>query len=269
MRVHVLADMEGVAGICRWAQVSHDGALYQEGRRLYTQEINAAVRGAFNSGAVEVIVMDCHGAGGDLSFNSLLPEDLDPRCEFVVQNEWTEYTGALAAGCDAAILVGMHAKAGTPDGVLSHTVFARDWQDLRFNGVSVGETGINAALCGHFNTPVVLVSGDRATCEEARALLGDGLAVVDTKTGLGRYSARMQPPSVVRDRIEHAVHAALMGPARVAPFDPGKPCTIEVDFALPDEVERFLHRDGVELNGPRRIISRADDWWTAWRRFYF
>jgi D-amino peptidase len=163
----------------------------------------------------------------------------------------------------------MHAKAGTPDGVLSHTVFARDWQDLRFNGVSVGETGINAALCGHFNTPVVLVSGDRATCEEARALLGDGLAVVDTKTGLGRYSARMQPPSVVRERIEHAVHAALMGPARVAPYDPGEPCTIEVDFALPDEVERFLHRDGVELNGPRRIISRADDWWTAWRRFYF
>ena len=87
------ADMEGVAGVCRWAQVSHDGALYQEGRRLYTQEINAAVRGAFNAGALEVVVMDCHGAGGDLSFNSLLPEDLDPRCEWVVQNEWTEYTG--------------------------------------------------------------------------------------------------------------------------------------------------------------------------------
>src|SRR6478672_8383798 len=114
MRVHVLADMEGVAGICRWAQVSHDGALYQEGRRLYTQAINAALRREIKAGAVEVI--------------------------------------------------GMHAKAGTPDGVLSHTVFARDWQDLRFNGVSVGETGINAALCGHFNTPVVLVSGDRATC---------------------------------------------------------------------------------------------------------
>jgi len=110
MRVHVLADMEGVAGICRWAQVSHDGMLYQEGRRLYTQEINAAVRGAFNAGALEVIVMDCHGAGGDLSFNSLLPEDLDPRCEWVVQNEWTEYTGALAAGCDAA--VGCEAAAG-------------------------------------------------------------------------------------------------------------------------------------------------------------
>ena len=114
--------MEGVAGICRWAQVSHDGALYQEGRRLYTAEINAAVRGAFNAGALEVVVMDCHGAGGDLSFNSLLPEDLDPRCEWVVQSEWTEYTGRAGAGCDAAVLIGMHAKAGTPDGVLSHTV---------------------------------------------------------------------------------------------------------------------------------------------------
>jgi D-amino peptidase len=269
MRVHVISDMEGVAGICRWAQVSHDGALYQEGRRLYTQEVNAAVRGAFSAGATEVVVMDCHGAGEEMSFNSLMAEDLDPRCEWVVQNEWTEYTGALAAGCDAAVLVGMHAKAGTPDGVLSHTVFARDWSDLRFNGVSVGETGINAALCGHFGCPVLLVTGDRATCEEARALLGTGVALLETKVGLGRYSARMLPPAVVRERLQVAAHAALTGPPRVDSYRPGSPCTIEVDFATPDTVERYLHRDGVDLAGPRSIVSRADDWWTAWRRFYF
>jgi D-amino peptidase len=92
--------------------------------------------------------MDCHGAGGDYMFNSLLPDLLDPDCEFVVQSEWTEYTEFLEQGCDAALLVGMHAMAGTPDGVLSHTVSGQAWRELHFNGTPVGKTGINAALAG-------------------------------------------------------------------------------------------------------------------------
>ncbi len=92
------------------------------------------MRGAKAAGATEIVVMDCHGAGGDYTFNSLLPELLDPDCEFVVQNEWTEYTEFLEEGCDAALFVGMHAMAGTPDGVLSHTVSGQAWQSLRFNG---------------------------------------------------------------------------------------------------------------------------------------
>ena len=118
MRVHIIGDIEGVAGIVKWAQTGGDQTLYHEGRSLYTEEINAAVRGAKKAGAKEIVVMDCHGAGGDYTFNSLLPDRLEDGCEFVVQNEWTEYTAFLEEGCDAALLVGMHAKAGTPDGVL-------------------------------------------------------------------------------------------------------------------------------------------------------
>src|SRR5690349_3257478 len=110
--------MEGVAGIVKGAQTGGDSPLYQEGRVLYTEEINAAVRGARDAGATEILVMDNHGAGGPYSFNSLVPDLLDPGCEYVVQQVWTEYTGFLEAGCDAALLVGMHAMAGTPDGVL-------------------------------------------------------------------------------------------------------------------------------------------------------
>ncbi len=89
--------MEGISGIVRPEQTSAGEALYEEGRKLYTQEINAAVRGAKAAGATEIVVMDCHGAGKGYSFNSLLAEDLDPDCEYVVQNEWTEYT-AFGAG---------------------------------------------------------------------------------------------------------------------------------------------------------------------------
>src|SRR6266699_2607143 len=170
--------MEGISGIVRPAQTHGGESLYEEGRKVYTEEINAAVRGAKAAGATEIVVMDCHGAGGEWSFNSLAPELLDPDCEFVVQQEWTQYTELLTQGCDAALFVGMHAMAGTRDGVLNHTVSSQVWQNLWFNGTLVGETGINAALCGRWGCPVLLVTGDEATCREAADLLGAGLTTV-------------------------------------------------------------------------------------------
>ena len=132
-------DMEGVSGVVKWEEVEGGESLYEEARRLYTEEINAAVRGARAAGATEIVVMDCHGAGKGWTFNSLLPELLDPGCEWVVQDEWSEYTEFLEQGCDAALLIAMHAKAGSERGVMSHTISGHDYRDLRFNGVS-GET---------------------------------------------------------------------------------------------------------------------------------
>jgi D-amino peptidase len=269
VRVHVISDIEGVAGIVKWGQTNGDHPLYQEGRRLYTEEINAAVRGAKAAGATEIVVMDCHGAEGDYMFNSLLGGELHPDCEFVVQSEWTEYTGLLEAGCDAALFVGMHAKAGTPDGVLSHTVSSQAWADLRFNGASVGETGINAALCGHWNCPVLLVTGDRATCAEARALLGEGLTTVEVKVGLGRFSARNLAPQRARELIENGAKQALQDLRAVPPYDPGSPCEIEIEFTTGDRLVEYRNRRGVEQVDALTLVSKAGDWWSAWSQFYF
>jgi D-amino peptidase len=268
MRVFIISDMEGVAGITRWEQVSAGDSGYKEGRLLYTEEINAAVRGAFDGGATEVVVMDCHGAGNGWSFNSLVPERLDERCEWVVQTDWTEYTGFLEEGCDAALFVAMHAMAGTTDGVMSHTVSGTDWRNLRFNGTLVGETGINAALCGMWNCPVLLVTGDDATCREATALLGDGLTTVRVKTGLGRFSARHVPPQRARILIEAGAKKALRDIKAVAPYRLESPCTIEVELASSDLTTRYKNRAGIELKDSRTIVSHGDDWWTAWKQIY-
>jgi D-amino peptidase len=269
VRVHIIGDIEGVAGIVKWGQTGGDQPLYHEARKLYTEEINAAVRGAKAAGAKEIVVMDCHGAGGDYTFNSLLPAELDSDCEFVVQNEWTEYTELLSSGCDAALFVGMHAKAGTPEGVLSHTVSGQGWRDLKFNGMSVGETGINAALCGHWGCPVLLVTGDRATCREATALLGSGLTTVEVKVGLGRFSARSKTPQRARELIEEGTTKALQNLEAVEPYNPGKPCEIEITFTTPDRLVEYRNRRGVEQTGDMTLVSKADDWWTAWSQFYF
>jgi D-aminopeptidase len=90
VRVIIISDMEGVAGVTKWDEVSGGEPLHADRSRLYTEEINAAVRGAYNGGATEVVVMDCHGAGKGWTFNSLIPEQLDPACEFVVQQEWKD-----------------------------------------------------------------------------------------------------------------------------------------------------------------------------------
>lgn len=269
MKVLIASDMEGVAGITKWAQVTGGETLYEEGRRLYTEEINAAVRGACNGGATEVVVMDCHGAGKDWSFNSLMPEALDPRCEFVVQHEWTEYTELLEEGCDAALFVGMHAMAGARDGGLNHTVSGTQWRRLRFNGREVGETGINAALCGTWGCPVLLVTGDQAVCREGRDLLGAGLTTVAVKRSFSRFSARHVTPGRAREMIEAGARHALRDVTAVAPWTPGQPCEIEVELTTTDQADRFRHVAGVTLLDGRTILSRADDWWSAWRQFYF
>ncbi len=268
MRVHIISDMEGVSGIVKWEQVTGGHQMYEEGRKLYTEEINAAVRGAKAAGASEIVVMDCHGAGGPWSFNSLIPELLDPACEFVVQDEWTEYTAFLEQGCDAALFIGMHGRAGTDDAVMNHTVSGQAWQNLWFNGTLVGETGINAALCGAWGCPVLLVTGDQATCQEAKDLLGQGLTTVAVKQGLGRYSARQIPPRRVREMIEEGARAALRDLKAVAPYNPGSPCEIMVEFTRTEAFDEYRRKPAVEVVGDRRIVSRADDWWSAWRQFF-
>jgi D-amino peptidase len=269
VRVHVISDMEGIAGIVRREQTNAGKPMYEEGRKLYTEEINAAVRGAKAAGATEIVVMDCHGAGEGYTFNSLIAEELDPACEFVVQEDWTGYTGFLEAGCDAALFVGMHAMAGTADGVLNHTVSGVDWQNLWFNGTRVGETGINAALCGTWGCPVVLVTGDRAVCREAEALLGGGLTTVEVKEGLGTFTARMLAPKRARELVEEGAKRALRELEAVEPYDPGKPCEIKVEYKGTAPPQKLRFQTGVELLDDRTIVSRADDWWTAWKQFFF
>ena len=268
MRVLIMSDMEGVSGIVVWEQVNGGAPMYEEGRRLYTEEINAAVRGARAAGATEIVVVDCHGAGGGWSFNSLVPELLDPACDWVAHHAWSRYTELLEQGCDGVLLVGMHARAGTPDGVLCHTISSTTWRNVWFNDDLVGEVGINAALCGHYNCPVLLVTGDEAVCRESKELLGDGLTTVAVKRGLSRYSARQIPPVRARKMIEAGAKEALSKPRSVRPYIPAKPTTITIDLPTVDTASRFRGRHGVELVDPLKAVSRADDWMQAWNQIW-
>ena len=243
--------------------------MFEEGRKLYTGEINAAVRGAKAAGATEIVVMDCHGAGEGYTFNSLIPEDLDPACEYVVQEEWTEYTGFLEEGCDAALFVGMHAMAGTADGVLNHTVSGQAWQNLWFNGTQVGETGINAALCGTWGCPVAARHG-------RRGVLPRGQGAPRRRPDDGRRQEGHRPDERAharsgraRELIEEGAKQALSDLKAVAPYDPGRPCEVKVEYKNTTAARHMRFQHGVEFLDDRTIVSKADDWWTAWKQFFF
>lgn len=268
MRVLIMSDMEGVSGIVVWEQVNGGAPMYEEGRRLYTEEINAAIRGAKRAGATEIVAVDCHGAGGGWTFNSYIPELLDPDCEWVAHHTWSRYTELFEKGCDAALFVGMHARANTPDGVLCHTISTTTWRNLFFNQDLVGETGINAALCGHYGVPVLLVTGDEATCNEARDLIGNGLTTVAVKKGLSRYSARQIPPIRARKMIEEGAARALQNLRATKPYVPARPTTITIELSTVDSASEFRGRHNVELVEPLKVISRGKDWLEAWNNFW-
>ncbi len=268
MRVLIMSDMEGVSGIVVWEQVNGGAAMFEEGRHLYTEEINAAVRGAKAAGATEIVVVDCHGAGQGWTFNSLIPDKIHPDCEWVAHHGWGRYEGMWENGCDACLLIGMHARNGTPDGVLCHTISSVQYRNLWFNDDLVGETGVNAALNGAYGVPVALVTGDAAVCREAKELLGDDLPTVAVKQGLSRFSARQLPPVRARQLIEDAARDALTDLTGVKPYVPDVPTTIKIELSSVDKLAEFKGRQGVEITGPVTVESRAKDWLTAWNQFW-
>jgi D-amino peptidase len=152
---------------------------------------------------------------------------------------------------------------------MNHTVSGPDFQNLWFNGTLVGETGINAALCGAWGCPVLLVTGDQTACAEGTELLGDGLTTVQVKRGTGVQSGRSLVPSRARDAIEAGAKQALSDLNAVHPYDPGKPCEIKVEYKWTGPVAKLRYRAGVEQLDDRTIVSRGDDWWTAWKQFFF
>ncbi len=268
MKVLIMSDMEGVSGIVVWDQVDGGAAMFEEGRLLYTEEINAAVRGAKAAGATEIVVVDCHGAGRGWTFNSLIPEKIDPNCEWVAHHGWGRYDEMWKEGCDACLLIGMHARNNTPDGVLCHTISTVQYHNLWFNDDLVGETGVNAALNGHYGVPIALVTGDTAVCREAKELLGNDLPIVAVKKGLSKYSAKHIPPVRAREMIEEATKNALSDLSKVKPYIPDKPTTIKIELSSVDKMSTFKGRPGVELTGPVTVESQAMDWMAAWNQFW-
>lgn len=256
MKVFIAVDMEGIAGLVQW-----DASQRELERQLMTEEVNAAARGALAGGAREVWAGESHGG-----MRNLLPERLDERVGFISgQPKPMNHMGGLDASFDLALFVGYHARAGTLHGVMAHT-FAGSIFSLSFNGIEVGEIGADAALCGALGVPVGLVAGDRAACDEARALLGE-IETVAVKEGISRSAARCLPVPQARAQIERAAAQVVGRASTLKPYTFEGPVTVEVVFTDPSYADPLEHLDFVERVDGRTIRTQAQDYLRAFERF--
>jgi len=265
MKILIAADMEGVTGVTHWDQVTPGHVEYGRFRRLMTQDVNAAIEGALEAGASEILVADGHWAGANI-----LLEELHPRARL---NTGNPSPLSMIQGIDASVegvfFVGYHARAGTPNAILDHTWSSKCVANVWLNELLVGETGLNAAMCGHFGAPVLMVSGDQSVCAEAMDLLGPVEVVVVKRAG-GRMSAECLPPAQSHEKI---CEAAVRGVRRLkeggAPPPLRLPAPINgvIELVTSDMADRASLLPEVRRMDGRRIEFSAPDMPEAYRLF--
>lgn len=237
LKIHISVDMEGIAGAVTGEQLGPTGFEYGRFRDFMTREAVAAVNAAKAAGATEIVVADSHGNGQNLLIDQF-PADVR------VIRSWPRRLGMVAGiddNVDAAMFIGYHAGTNNPTGVRAHTFSSANLTRVALNGVNVTEGSWNAAIAGHFNVPVIMMSGDDAAIAEVRKAVGN-IEAAETKRSFGFHSAITITPEASVELIGQRALAALR---RLQDFKPMKvqtPVTVDVSFKnyMPAEILAYL-----------------------------
>jgi len=262
MRVFLSSDIEGTAGIVDWEQVRGPGPEYEIGRRLLTDEVNAAIDGAVEAGATHVLVNDAHR-----TMYNLRPGELHHRASYLSGRHKPLYMmEGLDATFDAVFMVAYHGSIGAERASLSHTYNPTAVWEARLNGVAVGESALNALVALHHRVPVVLITGDDATAAEAQPFM-PGIEAVVVKRSITRFAAESLHPDSACDLIRAGAARALARAGTVSPPAIDLPATLEVTFLTSDMAEMATWIRGVDRAGTRVVIARDDDPLRLYRTF--
>ncbi|HNV02422.1 MAG TPA: M55 family metallopeptidase [Vicinamibacterales bacterium] len=248
LKIYVNTDLEGVSGVFKFAQTREkDSPLNIQACEYFMGDVAAVVRGLRDAGATEVVVLDGHGT------QAVLPHLMAPGAVYVTG---TPRPGAgNLSGLDESfagmVMLGFHAMMGTPDGVLNHTQSSRSENRYWYNGVESGELVQNAAIAGHYGVPLVMVTGDEATCREARQFFGDGVVTVATKRGLSREAAVLYPFEETRKALYDGARRAVEATRVCKPYVLKAPIAVREEYlnldpSLPAPVK--VVREGVAEN---------------------
>jgi D-amino peptidase len=266
MKILIAADMEGISGVTNWNQVSQEHSEYARFCRIMTEDVNAAIRGSFEGGAKEVVVTDGHGNG-----SNILIEELDTRARLNagIASPYAMVQGIDSGDFDGVLFVGYHARSGSPEGVLAHTWSSSKVANVWLNEILMGEYGLNAALCGFFDTPVLMITGDQTACFQAVELLGN-LEAVEVKKATSFASAECLLPSTAQKLIQDAAARSIQqlktGNAPM-PYKVTEPVLCEIEFRLVQMADRASHLPGSNRLDGTKIALNATDMPSAYRYF--
>jgi len=253
LKVYISADMEGVAGIVHWDETELGKGEYNLFRKLMTEEVNAAIDGALRAGATEILVRDAHWTA-----RNLIPDLL--REEAMLIRGWNTGPLGMMDGLDetfdAAILIGEHDRAGTVFSPLAHTMTG-SFFSVYLNGEEMSESSLAAVVAGHFDVPIVMVSGDTKLCEEMKDLLGR-LETAQVREGLGRAVKSMHPKRA-RKLIEEKTLAALQELDSFSPYKVEPPYTLEIICKDAVAANMAAWVPGAKREGGRKVVFSHPD----------
>lgn len=253
MRIHITADMEGIATICHDVQADQKGMDYPRMREIMTGEVQACIDGAAEGGADEILVCDAHDTG-----RNLLVEKMSGEFEVI---QGSAYDLGMMAGItkdfDASFQVGYHSMRHTHAGTLGHT-YTYVIAELRLNGTPMGESGLSAAIAGHYGVPLVFVSGDAHAIRQALSLVPNAVGV-PTKEGVGLYGVRSATPEAARKMIRKGATEAMSRIGDIKPFTVRRPTTMQVEFTRPLMAEYASKIPLVKRVDIKTVSYRAKD----------
>ncbi|WP_251550995.1 M55 family metallopeptidase [Neobacillus muris] len=263
MKIFISADMEGISGVATNQQLKTNSE-YQRFRKLMTADVNAAIEGAFNGGATEVVVADGHG-----NMSNILIEELDPRARLVSgSNRVMCQLEGLDDTFDGIMFVGHHGREGGSDvTVISHTLAGICINEMKINGKVVGETEMNTLVAGAFGVPAIFISGDDAYVREVKETLPDVEAAV-TKRAVDRFAAELLHPEVARAEIRTKAEAAVKKTGTFKPMTFEGPVTFDIELKGPQQAKMTTTLPTVELTGPKNIRFTCEDIVTAYKHMW-
>ena len=254
LRVLISVDMEGVVGAVTGDQLGPTGFEYGRFRDFMTREALAAVTAARAAGATDVIVTDAHGNGENLLIEQF-PADIR------VIRSWPRQLGMVAGvdqQVDAVMFIGYHASTNNMKGVRAHTFSSATLTRVALNGVNVSEGSWAAAIAGHFNAPVIMISGDDAAIAEVRSAVGN-IEAAETKRALGFHSAMTLTPQASYELIAARVKAAMARRSEFKPYKVTTPVTVDVSFKNYTPAETLAYLPAFERTDAHSVRFRARD----------
>ncbi|MBD3290896.1 hypothetical protein GF337_18960 [candidate division KSB1 bacterium] len=262
-KIYISVDMEGITGVIHWDETDEKKPEHNYFKKLMTEETNAAIEAALEAGATEIVVRDAHA-----SARNLVPDMLNENAKLL--REWSRGPYLMMEGIDdsfdAVLCIGYHAKAGTPNATLKHTMSGQIL-DLRVNDQSLPELGWNALIAGYHSVPVIFVSGDRALTEQAHQIFGE-IETVAVKEGLGQAALNLHPKRAQR-LIKEGVGKAFK---RISDFKPLKfssPYRMELHFKNEDRAFRAEWYPGAKRIGELVVSFECADFMDCLRFFMF
>jgi D-amino peptidase len=262
VKIFISFDMEGVAGIVDWAQCLGPGPDYETGKRLLLGEVNAAIDGALDGGADQIVCNDSHG-----TMNNLDPETLHGQASYVSGRHKPLYMmQGMDTSVDAVFMVGYHGSISGDSSVLSHTYNPAVISRVELNGTEVGESGINALVAMAYQAPVALITGDTNTIADAGPFLADAEQVV-VKESITRMAAASLHPEAARAAIRAGARRAAERAAKIPAPAITMPARLDVHTLTADMAEVASWVRGAERTGVRTVSIQGDDPLAIFRSF--